>query len=114
MVIKANVEGPPTIHILLELCGIARLVVEIPSTRGKRVGHTDSRLGFSNLRKLHHACSLGTRPIKRDFSQFDLASRLEQLNKIFIRSRPRELKKKNSSWREFTVKQERDDSRCEP
>ena len=40
-VVEPNVEGPPTIHILLELRCLARLIVEIDSIRGKREGHTD-------------------------------------------------------------------------
>jgi hypothetical protein len=70
---------------------------------GKREGRTDSRLGFSNLRKLHHACSLGTRPIK----QYPASSTWPVVSNSSTRSsfvrRPRQLKSQNPSfsYREF-------------
>ncbi len=41
---------------------------------------TDGHLRLGDLLKLHHACSLGTRAVKQDLFQFDLASRLKQLD----------------------------------
>ena len=43
-VVKPNVEGPPTIHILLELRCIAHLVFEVNNTRGRWTYRWPSRL----------------------------------------------------------------------
>jgi len=63
IVVEPHVEGPPIIS------------------------WDDSYLGLGDLRKLHHASSHGIRAVKQDLGQFDLAGRLEQPDKVFIRRR---------------------------
>ena len=54
---------------------------------------TNGRLCLGDLRKLHDAGTLRPRAIKQYLSQLDLSSRLEQLDKVFIRRRPRQLQR---------------------
>ena len=54
---------------------------------------TNGGLCLGDLRKLHDAGTLRSCAIKQYLSQLDLPSRLEQLDKVFIRRRPRQLQR---------------------
>lgn len=58
--------------------------------------HTDSSFGFFNSAELDHAASFRPSTLKQNLSQLNLTSRLEELNQIFVRSRPGQLSRKIS------------------
>jgi hypothetical protein len=84
-IVEPHVERPPTIHILLELsCTPTLAATKKKGGGGDGRERTDGRLSLGDLRKLHNASTLGTRAVKQYFCLFDLAGRLEQLDKVFI------------------------------
>jgi hypothetical protein len=68
---KTRTQRSPAVHVLLEL--------------------RDRRLRLADLRELHDAAALGARAVEQNLRELDLARRLEQLDQILVRRRPREL-----------------------
>jgi hypothetical protein len=88
-VVEPYVEWASTIHVLLEFCYTVDSAFHL--NKGKQKLLTNSCLRLLNLSKLDNTASLGSSTIEKDFSEFNLPSSLEQLDKVFICSRPREL-----------------------
>jgi hypothetical protein len=59
--------------------------------QSKAIRLTNGRLRLWNLSKLNNTTAFGSSAVEKNFSEFDLSSSLEQLDKIFIGSRPRKL-----------------------
>lgn len=88
-VVEPHVERASTVHVLLEFCYAVESACDL--NKGKQRLVTNGCFRLLDLSKLDNTASLGSSTIEKDFSEFNLPSSLEQLDKVFICSRPREL-----------------------
>ena len=88
---SALTERSATIHVVLEL--------------------GDSSLSLLDLGKLNDTAALGARALEENLRELDLACGLKQFDKIFVRSRPRQLRMIEHANRQSNLKSR---SRCGP